>query len=66
MFSYGLFGSEIFLQFLDNTMIFSNTTIFYIIGCLVAILKTMFLKLWYSRYHSVFGVLKLCFHLKFL
>jgi hypothetical protein len=38
-------------------MVFSNTIVFYAIGCLVAFLKTMFLKPWYSRYHDIFGVL---------
>lgn len=38
-------------------MVFSNTIVFYAIGCLVAFLKTMFLKQWYSRYHDICGVL---------
>jgi hypothetical protein len=49
--------SEVFLQFLNNTMIF-NPLVLYAIKCLVVILKTMFLKLWYSRYHDIFGVLE--------
>jgi hypothetical protein len=39
-------------------MVFSNTIVFYAIRCLVAILKTMFSKPWYSRYHGIFGVLE--------
>jgi hypothetical protein len=49
--------SEVFLQFLNNTMIF-NPLVLYAIKCLVVILKTMFLKLWYSRYHGIFEVLE--------
>jgi hypothetical protein len=33
--------------------------VFYAIRCLVAILGTMFSKLWYSRYHGIFKVLEI-------
>jgi hypothetical protein len=62
--SKGLFGSEVFLQFLGNTMACSNTVVFYGISCLVACSKTMFSKLWYYRYHGVFEVLKTSLHPK--
>jgi hypothetical protein len=39
-------------------MVLDNTIVFYAMTCLVVFLKTMFLKLWYSKYHGVFGVLE--------
>jgi hypothetical protein len=53
-----MFESEVFLQLLDDTMVFGNIVVFYVIRCLVAFLKTMFSKSWYPRYHSIFGVLE--------
>jgi hypothetical protein len=37
-------------------MVYRNTRVFYVIKCLVAFLKTMFSKPWYSRYHGLFRV----------
>jgi hypothetical protein len=50
----GLFGSKVFLQFLFNTMVLGNTVVIYVVRSLVAFLKTMFSKLWYSRHHVIF------------
>jgi hypothetical protein len=39
-------------------MIYKNIIVLYAMRCLVAILKTIFSKLWYSRYQGIFGVFK--------
>jgi hypothetical protein len=39
-------------------MVLDNIVVFYAIRCLVAFLKTIFSKPWYSRYHGIFGVLE--------
>jgi hypothetical protein len=38
--SQGLFGNVIFLKFLDNTMIFKDTTVFYRMRCLFVLQNT--------------------------
>jgi hypothetical protein len=45
-------------------MVYMNSIVLYTIRCLIALLKIVFLKSWYFRYHSIFGVLKTRLQLK--
>jgi hypothetical protein len=38
----GLFGNEVFLEFLGNAMVFEDTTIFYTMRCLFVLQNTLF------------------------
>jgi hypothetical protein len=37
---------------------YRNIRVFYVMGCLIAILKTMFSNPWYSRYYCILSVIK--------